>query len=97
MDQVKLYAFIDRIIRTSPTQQSATLALSQLRDILSYQLSPKEMEMMNTALQGVGDSLPTMKEALSSRGLDEQLLRNASERAKQKHLQEMLDAQRGRC
>ena len=97
MDPQKLDAFLCRIIETSPDAPRAKLALEQLREILSLQLTPEENARFSAAVAGVSDSLPAMQEAVKEAAPAGERFQIAAERAKQRRIREEQAADRGRC
>ena len=101
MNQQKLESFLRRIIETSPDPKRAQLAMEQLREILSLQLTEEDLAMFSSALAGVGDSLPEMKTALKDAPAETapggEMIRIAAERAQQRRIREEQASARGRC
>ncbi len=101
MNQQKLESFLRRIIETSPDPSRAKLAMEQLQEILSLQLTEEDLEMFSSAMAGVSDSLPEMKDVLKDPPAEAapggEMIRIAAERAQQRRIREDQAAARGRC
>ena len=97
MDKNKLFAFIQRIIETSPDASSAQLALDQLKEILFPYLSADDLALFSVAKKGTQDALETMKSTISGSKMNGELLTTAASRARQKRIQDEIDERHGRC
>ncbi len=97
MDQNTLFAFVKRSIETSPDAFSAREALTQLKSVLDTQLKKEDSKKLASALKGVNDSFPVMKQVLSELPAEPDTLEIAAERAERKRIQEEMDARNGRC
>ncbi len=95
MEQKTLMRFIRRIIDTSPDSSSAGLALSQLKAILSEELSKEDLKLLEAAYSGVQDQFSVMKEpnALFS----PEILRASAERAREMRIRAEMASRQGRC
>ena len=97
MDQQKLESFLRRIIETSPDPPRAVLALEQLKEILSAQLTAEDLAQFSSAIAGVSDSLPEMKDVLNASSSGGESIQTAAARARQRRIWEDEAAARGRC
>ncbi len=97
MNKNKLFAFIQRIIETSPDDSSAQMALDQLKEILFPYLSADELALFSVAKEGSHDALSLMKSTIRGSVMTEELLKTAASRARQKRIQDEIDARHGRC
>jgi len=94
MKQSELAAFITRIVQTSPDDNSATMAIKQLRQILSSQVSENELAILDAARDGVTEDIATMK---SQPITDLSQARALAERARIRRKQIEEELRNGRC
>ena len=93
MNQQQLMRFVRYIIETSPDSNSASLALNQLKDIVSGELSADALGLLCAAIGGVHDDMRLISQHTDSADS----LKSAAERAHLARLRQEEAMRQGRC